>query len=723
MINDIMKAEWIKSRLDYGEVCSIFRKTFSCGKNVIKAKLQITAMGVYEACLNGMRIGNFFLAPGWTEYDKRHQYQTYDVTEYIKDKNTFDVTVGKGWYRGMLIEWRDQNIWGGVSAIIAALNIEYDDGTIQTVFTDTTWHTSESPIRMSEIYDGETYDALFVPSDWEAASILHASKSSLIPQEGEVVCEHGHIPVKAVIRTPNGETVFDFGQNMAGYVSFSVNAKKGDIIEYSHGETLDKDGNLYTKNLRSAKQHIRYICRDGKQSYRPHFTFMGFRYIRIERIPEGMSASDFTAVPIYSDMRRTGYFDCSNNKVNRLYENVIWGQKSNFIDVPTDCPQRDERLGWTGDAQVFIKTAAYNFDVKKFFQKWLHDLAAAQKDDGAVPQVIPSVLPTNTFLPCAGWGDAAVICPWQIYVAYGDKSILEEQLNSMEAWINYILSHTTEEYLWCGANQLGDWLALDAVGGISEENMCGASNEDLVASAYFAYSVSIVIKARNVLGLSTVYYQNLYNNILTAFRKKFKDYRTQTECVLALAFDLTKNRKETAEKLVRLIKENNNKLSTGFVGTTYLLTALSYNGYTELAYSLLLEEDYPSWLFSVNMGATTIWEHWDGMKKDGSMWSDKMNSFNHYAYGSVAAWMYETILGIKVDESRPGFENVILHPQPDRRLKWAEGSFETKYGTIKSKWHYEDECVRYEFTVPNKAVIIIGKNSYKVNKGIYVFCE
>ncbi len=723
MINDIMKSEWIKSRRDYGEVCPVFRKTFSCGKNVIKAKLQITAMGVYEACLNGKRIGDFFLAPGWTEYDKRHQYQTYDVTECIKNENVLYVTVGKGWYRGMLIEWRDQNIWGGVSAIIAALNIEYDDGTIQNVFTDNTWQTSESQIRMSEIYDGETYDASFIPSNWEPASILHAAKSSLIPQEGEIVCEHGQIPVKAVIRTPNGETVFDFGQNMAGYVCFSVNARKGDIIEYSHGEILDKDGNLYTKNLRSAKQHIKYICCDGEQNYRPHFTFMGFRYIRMERMPAGMSASDFMAVPVYSDMRRTGYYICSNDKVNRLYENVIWGQKSNFIDIPTDCPQRDERLGWTGDAQVFIKTAAYNFDVKKFFKKWLHDLAAAQKDDGAVPQVIPSVLPNNTSLPCAAWGDAAVICPWQIYVTYGDKSVLEEQLNSMESWINYILSHTTEEYLWCGANQLGDWLALDAVGGSSEENMRGASNEDLVASAYFAYSVSIIIKARGVLGLSTVYYQNLYDNILAAFRKKFKEYKTQTECVLALAFDLATSKKETAEKLVRLIKDNDNKLSTGFVGTTYLLSALSDNGYTELAYSLLLEEDYPSWLFSVNMGATTIWEHWDGMKKDGSMWSDKMNSFNHYAYGSVAAWMYETILGIKADESKPGFENVILHPRPDRRLKWAEGSFETKYGTIKSRWQYEDGYIRYEFTVPNEAVIITGNNSYKVSKGTYVFCE
>lgn len=723
MINDIMKSEWIKSRRDYGEVCPVFRKTFSCGKNVIKAKLQITAMGVYEACLNGKRIGDFFLAPGWTEYDKRHQYQTYDVTEYIKNENVLYVTVGKGWYRGMLIEWRDQNIWGGVSAIIAALNIEYDDGTVQTVFTDNTWQTSESPVRMSEIYDGETYDASFIPSDWEPASIFHVTRSSLIPQEGEIVCEHGQIPVKEVIRTPNGETVFDFGQNMAGYVCFSVNARKGDIIEYSHGEILDKDGNLYTKNLRSAKQHIKYICCDGEQNYRPHFTFMGFRYIRMEKMPESMSASNFIAVPVYSDMRRTGYFTCSNDKVNRLYENVIWGQKSNFIDIPTDCPQRDERLGWTGDAQVFIKTAAYNFDVKKFFKKWLHDLAAAQKGDGAVPQVIPSVLPTNTFLPCAAWGDAAVICPWQIYVTYGDKSVLEEQLSSMEAWIEYISSHTTEEYLWCGANQLGDWLALDAVGGSSEENMRGASNEDLVASAYFAYSVSIIIMARGVLGLSTVYYQNLYDNILAAFRKKFKEYKTQTECVLALAFDLATSKKETAEKLVRLIKDNDNKLSTGFVGTTYLLSALSDSGYTELAYSLLLEEDYPSWLFSVNMGATTIWEHWDGMKKDGSMWNDKMNSFNHYAYGSVAAWMYETILGIKADENKPGFENVILHPRPDRRLKWAEGSFETKYGTIKSRWQYENECIRYEFTVPNEAVIIIGNDNYKVGKGTYAFCE
>lgn len=715
----IMDARWIRSKHDYGDVCPIFRREFESDGKVVKAELTVTAMGVYEAELNGRRIGDFFMAPGWTQYDKRHQYQTYDVTEYIKTENRLDITVGKGWYRGMLFEWRERDLWGGFSALIAALYIEYEDGRKQIISTDKHWKTAESRVRLSEIYDGEIYDAGFTPDEWEDAAVLHAPKCSLIPQEGEIVCEHEVFEVQSVINAPNGETILDFGQNIAGYVKFDIEAVKGDVVEYTHGEILDKDGNFYTGNLRTAKQHIKYICRDGKQVYRPHFTFMGFRYIRLERIPDGMSERDFKAVAVYSDMERTGYFKCSDDKVNKLYENVIWGQKSNFLDVPTDCPQRDERLGWTGDAQIFVKTAAYNFNVDKFYRKWLRDLAAAQENDGGVPVVVPSVIDTDSLPPGAAWGDAAVICPWQLYMTYGDKSVLKEQLGSMEEWVRYMHEHGTEEFLWRGDEQFADWLGMDAADGSYK----GATNPDFIASAYFAYSVSIVIKAREVLGLDTEFYKQIYDNIYNAFRKEFAVCNTQTECALALVFGLAQDRAGVAAQLARMIEQNGNKLTTGFVGTPYLLQALSDNGYTELAYTLLLQEEYPSWLFSVNMGATTIWEHWDGMKSDGSMWSDDMNSFNHYAYGSVAAWMYETILGIRADEKAPGFENVILCPTADRRLEFAEGSFKTKYGTVKSKWQYEGERVRYEFTVPNKATVVIGGKQRQLEKGSYVFVE
>lgn len=715
----IEQAKWIKSKYNNTDVCPVFRRDFTIDKKVVKAELSVTAMGVYEAELNGCRVGDFFMAPGWTQYEKRHQYQTYDVTKYLRSENRLDITVGKGWYRGMLLEWRERDIWGGISAIIAVLHIEYEDGSTQDILTDKQWRTAESPVRLSEIYDGEEYDACFVPQIWEDATVLNAVKSNLIAQEGENVCGHEIFEVQSVIKAPNGETILDFGQNMAGYVEFFVDAEAGDIIEYTHGEILDKNGNFYTKNLRTAKQHIKYICKDGYQTYHPHFTFMGFRYIRLEQMPKGMNEKNFKAVAVYSDMERTGYFKCSDTKLNKLYENVIWGQKSNFIDVPTDCPQRDERLGWTGDAQMFVKTAAYNFNVNKFYAKWLRDVCAAQEDDGGIPVVVPAVIGTDSLPPGAAWGDAAVICPWQLYLTYGDKTVLSQQLASMEKWIMYMRGHGKEEFLWRGDEQFGDWLGMDAKDG----SLKGGTNNDFIASAYFAYSVSLVIKSRKVLGLDAGIYEELYDNIYKAFLKEFPVCNTQTECVLALAFGLTDDAYGVADKLVGLIRENGNKLTTGFVGTPYLLQVLSDNGYTDLAYTLILQEEYPSWLFSVNMGATTIWEHWDGMKSDGSMWSDTMNSFNHYAYGSVAAWMYETILGIRIDEQAPGFENVILCPAADKRIKSAQGSLKTKYGTVKSKWQYEENRVRYEFTVPNKATVIINGKERHLTKGSYIFVE
>lgn len=355
---------WIKSRNDYGDVCPIFQKSFELEKEVKSAVLNITAMGVYEAEINGERVGNFIMAPGWTAYDKRHQYQSYDVTSMLGEKNKLEVTVGKGWYRGRLVINRIQNGWGGVSSIIAELDIIFADGSRQTICTDQSWKSAQSKIRFSEIYDGEVYDASYNNEEWENIGIFRFRKDLLIPQEGEYVTEQETVLPQKMFITPKGEKVIDFGQNLTGYIEFDVNAHEGDKIEYSHGEVLDSDGNFYNDNLRTAKQKIEYVCKDGKQKYKPHFTFMGFRYIRIDNAPEEVGMDNFKAIVVHSEMKRTGYFKCSNPKVNKLYSNIIWGQKGNFLDVPTDCSQRDERLGWTGDAQVFVKTAAYNYDVK-----------------------------------------------------------------------------------------------------------------------------------------------------------------------------------------------------------------------------------------------------------------------------------------------------------------------------------------------------------------------
>ncbi len=707
----ILQSKWIRPKKDYGDVCPMFMREFECGKKVKHAVLQITAMGVYEAALNNERVEDFIMAPGWTAYDKRHQYQCYDITDMIREKNRLEVTVGKGWYRGALIEWRDTDIWGGFSAVIAAIEIEYADGVKEVIFTDKKWCTAESAIRFSEIYDGETYDARFEPKEWEEPLYLHEPKANLVPQDGEKVTECEVVLPKELFRTPKGELVMDFGQNMTGYVSFEINAKAGDRIVYSHAEILDADGNFYTGNLRSAKQRVEYICKDGKQSYKPHHSFMGFRYIRFEEVPENIVLENFKAIAVHSNMKRTGHFVCSNEKVNKLYQNVIWGQISNFLDVPTDCPQRDERLGWTGDAQVFVKTASYNYDVRKFFKKWLRDLAAEQNPDGSVPVVIPSVL--TDFEPGAAWGDAAVICPWQMYLTYGDKEILAEQLESMTAWVDFMHSRGPVEFLWIGDKQFGDWLGMDAEDG----SYMGASDSDFIASAYFAYSSGILAKTLKILNKASDKYDDIHKNVVKAFKNKYNKYKTQTECAVALVFELTDDKKGTAKQLADMVRENGNKLTTGFIGTPYILDALSENGYADVAYSLLLQEEYPSWLFSVNMGATTIWEHWDGMKANGSMWSENMNSFNHYAYGAVAAWMYETIAGIRVNEEKPGFEEIILAPIADKRLQFAEASLATAYGTISSKWHYEGEEIVYEFDIPTKAKLILADETLILEKG------
>ena len=711
----IKDSMWIKPKKDYGDVCPIYRYTFECDKAIESATLDITAMGVYEAHINGERVGDFIMAPGWTVYHKRHQYQTYDITNMLQASNEITVTVGKGWYRGVVIGWRDHNFWGRIPAIIAAINITYTDGTQYSISTDRQWKSQESAIRACEIYDGEIYDASYSNEEWEHTSYYFSPVDNLIPQEGEIVCEHEHIKPIEIITTPKGEIVLDFGQNMTGYITFTVDGKAGDRIAYSHAEVLDSAGNFYTENLRSAKQKIEYICTDGVQSYKPHFTFMGFRYIRIDEAPDYVTPDMFEAIVVHSDIRRTGHFECSNPKLNKLYSNVIWGQRDNFLDIPTDCPQRDERLGWTGDAQVFVKTASYNYDVKKFFAKWLKDLSAEQRSNGGVSVIVPNVI--QDMKPETGWGDAATICPWQMYLTYGDKAILEQQIDSMIAWVEYIHSRGDEEYLWVGEKMMGDWLALDGTG----ESWSGSSSVDMIASAYFAYSTEIVAKSLKILGRDSTHYENMYREIVSAYQKRFTEYKTQTECAISLVFNLAKDKDAVATKLATLVKENDNKITTGFLGTPYIMDALSKNGYTDIAYSLLLQEEYPSWLFSVNMGATTVWEHWDSLRADGTMWDTKMNSFNHYAYGCVASWMYETICGINTDEANPGFERIIIRPQPDKRLGWAKASIDTRFGTVRSGWEYKDGEIAYELELPTCAYVELENESFELQAGKYTY--
>lgn len=716
------RSEWIKGCEKNLRGGTVYLKNFRCAAKAEKAILEITALGVYEAKLNGERIGDFILAPGWTSYLNRLQVQSYDVTDMLKTENSLEVTVGQGWRA--IANKRDGSDFLGYrdTALIAELTLVYADGRTESIVTDSSWTARESKLRYTNIYDGDIYDATFKAGSARHCICVDLEKDMLIPQEGEKIVEHERMPALQIIKTPAGETVIDFGQNMTGYVEFSIKGTPGAQATISHGETLDCDGNFYNANYRSARAQIKFTCDGEEHIYKSALTFFGFRYIRLENWPDEVKKENFTAIVVHSNIRRTGYFECSDETVNKLFKNIIWGQKSNFLDVPTDCPQRNERLGWTGDAQVFVRTASLNFDVERFFKKWLRDLAADQGRDGCVPHVVPNIF--DDMGGSSAWSDAAVICPWEIYRTYGDKKILEDQFDSMKAWIDW-MRERSENGRRSGGFHFGDWLGLDS----PEGSYKGSTPDDLIATAYYKYSTELFIKAAHALGRDVAEYENIPAEAAKAFRREYMENgrvknATQTACVLALYFDITDDRAATAAQLNELVKRAGH-LETGFVGTPYLLHALSDNGYAGTAYDLLLRREYPSWLYPISKGATTVWEHWDGIKPDGTMWSTDMNSFNHYAYGAVADWMYGAAAGINSDPDRPGFEHIIFRPVTDRRLDFVKASIDTRRGTVASEWRRENGRIKYIFTVPEGccASAVIGGEKHEVGAGTHEFLE
>lgn len=724
----LKNAKWIKSPENKEEACYDFYKVISISKEVKSATLYASAIGMYCAFINGKRVSEELFTPYWTEYTKRVQYQSYDVTKMLSEKAELSFLCAEGWAVGYLKA-------GGIEryhyakniSLIFSLDIEYTDGSKESIISDESVLVRTSQIISSSIYHGETVDRSVQIKSLGNALLDKAVKTNLIPQEGEKVCEQERLKPVSIFKTPKGELIIDFGQNLAGFVEITVCGEKGDIVEISHAEILDKDKNFYTENLRTAKQKNTYILSGGKKEvFKPTFSWQGFRYIRLDKYPSRkIDLDNFCAVVVHSDMKRTGSFTSGNEKLNKLYHNIIWGQKSNFIDVPTDCPQRDERLGWTGDAQVFVKTATLNFDVEKFFSKWLLDLSACQFDDGGVFWFIPTCNLHFAENVSSGWGDAAVICPWEIYLAYGNKDILERQFSSMKKWVDYIHNFGEEEFLWLGGVQFGDWLALDN----SDGSYNGKTPFDFISSAYFAKSTSLLIKAGEVLGKDMTEYKTLLKNISSAFEKRFmKDSlpiaKTQTAYAIALCFDLCKNPEKVAEGLNEMVKANGCKLTTGFLGTPYLLFALSDNGYIKTAYNLLLQEEYPSWLYSVNHGATTIWEHWDGVKEDGTFWSSDMNSYNHYAYGAVYDWIFSAAAGIKTLPDGAGYSHVLIKPAPDRRLGYLKAGLDTRHGHLSSYWKYEGNEIIFEFIIPEKTVaeiILPDGRKETVSGGKYIY--
>lgn len=728
------KAKWIEPGYVEDPVMRpspMFRKKFNSRKNIASATAYITVHGMYEASINGKRVGDAYLTPGWTDYKKRLQYQVYDVTNLIQaGNNAIGVVLGSGWYRSGLAWGADnRNRYGKDIALLFQLNITYKDGSTETVVSDGSWKSTTGAIRYSEIYNGETIDARLAKNgwtlpgyndtDWDGVKVAEFSLDNLLATFNEPVKKHETFKPVKIMTTPKGEKVIDFGQNLVGWVIVKVRGSKGDTVTISHAEVLDKWGNFYTANLRSAKAQDHYVLNgNGEEIFEPHFTWHGFRYIKVEGYPGELNPDDFTAVALYSDMKQTGTFSTSNEMINQLQHNIIWGQKGNFLDVPTDCPQRDERLGWTGDAQAFSRTATFNMGVDNFFAKWLRDLASDQLPNGSVPFVIPNVLGAGS-AGSAGWSDAATIIPWNMYLAYGDKRILENQYSSMKAWVDFIRSQSKDN-LWNTGFHFGDWLFYRPAD--DNDGRSAVTDKYLIAQCFYGHSSQLLINAAKVLGKTddVAAYTDLLNKIKAAFLREYVTPSgrlvsgTQTAYVLALNFDMLPEnlRAQAAKRLVDNIKSYNNHLTTGFLGTPYLCHVLTRFGYDSVAYTLLLQTTYPSWLYPVTMGATTIWERWDGEKPDSTFQTPGMNSFNHYAYGAIGDWMYRKMAGLDTYEDGVGYKHIKIKPHPGGGFTKASASLQTYYGKVSSSWSMEGENLNMDIEVPanTTATIFIPAN-------------
>ncbi len=625
--------------------------------------------------------------------------------------------LGSGWYRGHLAWNGNKNTYGKDIALLFQLDIVYENGTRESIVSDGSWKSSTGSIVYSEIYNGEIIDARkqktgwrttgYDDGNWSGVKLADYNKSNLVANENEPIKKHETFQPVKIFKTPKGETVIDFGQNLVGWVIVNAKGNRGDSITISHAEVLDKYGNFYTDNLRAARAQAKYILSgNGDETFEPSFTFFGFRYIKVEGYKGEIKPENFMAVALYSDMKPTGEFACSHPLINLLQHNIQWGQRGNFLDVPTDCPQRDERLGWTGDAQVFSRTAAFNRDVHNFFSKWLRDVAADQYPSGSVPFVIPNVLgPTSG--GATGWADVSTIIPWNMYLAYGDKKILEDQYGSMKAWVSY-MENASKNYLWNTGYHFGDWLFYRPFD--DNDGRSAVTDKYLIAQCFFANSIQIMINTANVLGKKDdeEKYRGLLQNVKDAFVKEYVTRsgrlisNTQTAYVLALNFDMLPEDQRTgaADRLVQNINSYGNHLTTGFLGTPYLCHVLTRFGHTDVAYSLLMQETFPSWLYPVKMGATTIWERWNGIRPDSSFEPASMNSFNHYAYGAIGDWMYRVVAGLDTYLDQPGYKHIRIQPHIGGNLGYASASLQTVYGKLASGWKIDNDNTSFDIEIP-----------------------
>ena len=705
-------AQWIGPDFNPAWHPVIFN-TFLIKKKLCAGRIYICGLGLYELSINGVKAGNEQLSPGLCAYDKWLPYQTYDVTDLIRTgENNLEITLGNGWYKGRYgLNRKAAFHYGEEFACIAELYLSYEDGSSEVINTNTeTWKARRSVIVDSNIFDGEWRDDTL-----DTEKVYSVKKMNNNPDLLEACRSPGikimrRLKPVAVINTPAGETVLDMGQNMVGWLEFKNHAKSGEELHLQFGEVL-QGGNFYRDNLRTALAEFRYTSDGREKIISPRFTFYGFRYVKLTKWYGPVNINEFTGLVLYSEMTETGKITTGNPMVNKLFENTLWGQRGNYLDIPTDCPQRDERMGWTGDAEMFAGTGSFNYDVYPFFTKYCYDLYQEQKAlNGNVPVVIPKHDVAQAGA-CA-WGDAATIIPWTMYVKYGDKAILEQQYESMKAWVDHIHRRDQETggcHLWQGDFHYGDWLSLDVEDPIG--NRFGGTDRTYLASCYYRYSALLASKAARVLGKKddAEYYEKLSESVREAIIKEYLTptgrlaLTTQTAYLLALFMDIVPDewREKTAYALKLKLKESNYHLRTGFIGTPFLCRVLSENGNNDIAYRLLLQEDFPGWLYEVKMGATTIWERWNSILPDGSISDTGMNSLNHYAYGSIIEWLYRNAAGIQPMESSPGFRRFRLAPQPSPRLGSLSAEYHSAAGLIKSSWAYlETGELELNCTVP-----------------------
>ena len=683
------------------------RQGFSVDKAVKRAMVYITALGTYELRLNGKRVSKDVFAPGWTEFRKRVHYQTYDVTAQVeKGKNAIGAILGDGWYASDLAHLGGRNIYGGRPRFLAQLVIELADGTTQVVVSDANWKASYGPIRHGDIIMGCEYDSRMEMPGWDKAGFDDSSWKPVATRSAEegqtfkvqaAVAEPSQVinelPAIKVTEPRPGCWTFDLGQNMVGWVRLKVSGTAGQRITLRHGEMINSDGTIYTAALRSATATDFFILSGkGEQVLEPYFTFHGFRYVEIRGLTKKPALGDVTGLVVHTPMRRTGSFECSYPLVNKLYSNIIWGQKGNYLEVPTDCPQRDERMGWTGDTQFFAPTAAYNFDIATFFSRWLQTCEDNQQPDGSFPHVVPDIMGGG----CAtAWGDAALLCTYHLYRAYGDTRIVAERFAAMERYMKCIEGKTKDGISKVGG--FGDWL-----------NAGGGASADVIDTAYHAHLARIMSEMAKAIGRDddAARYAKLHAEVKAAFVKAFLQADgslkgcSQTGYALAFTMNLLPDdmREKAAAKFVDEIKRFDWHLATGFIGTPRLLPALSLAGRDDVAYRLLLTDTYPSWLFPVKNGATTMWERWNGWTPDKGFGDISMNSFNHYAFGAVGEYLYGGVGGIKA--ASPGYKTIVIKPAFGEGLTWANTAFDSLYGRIVSNWKRDEDKLTMEVTIP-----------------------